>query len=252
MKLLREQRYDDAGALAQTTLRAAAAESSERLTEAARGIVAWKGFFANHREAMSSETFFRDVFTVLEELAGPTSPPAMAAENLAGILGSLDKLDEAIALRERVFAHVLGRFPKDDPRFMQVRDGLVFLYRRTGRESAAEDLFADVGLCEHLKPVERYVRAKGAKMVFCGQPWSDKCHLWAAFDSILDCEGLMRVLKLDSCVQIHDHRGTHDGSERGLVCKVHNDGVMGPHPQDAGPAPKRIAVTEWPGSGTAS
>jgi len=52
---------------------------------------------------------------------------------------------------------------------------------------------------------------------------------------VLDCEGLIAALKLEACVQIHDHRGTHDGSERGLVCNIHNDGLMGPHPSDAGP-----------------
>ena len=94
-------------------------------------IVAWKGFFANNRDAASSEAFFRAVFTVLEELAGPASGVAIAAaENLAGILGSLDKLDEAIALRERAFSHVRGRFPADDPRFMQVRDWLAVSARR--------------------------------------------------------------------------------------------------------------------------
>lgn len=49
------------------------------------------------------------------------------------------------------------------------------------------------------------------------------------------CDRLIEGLSLDACVQIHDHRGTHEGSERELVCTLHHDGLIGPHPSDAGP-----------------
>jgi hypothetical protein len=241
IRTLNQCRFGEGTSMVQQLLREAAAESPERLTEASRGIVAWKGFFANIKEAEASEPYFRAVFVLLGELAGPDSPAAMAAaENLAGLLGTLDQIEEAIALRERVFAHVQQRFAPDDPRSMNIREGLAFLYRRAGRESAADELNRDTGLCEHLQPVERSLRAQGAKVTYRGQPWSDNCHSWIFLDAMLDCEGLIAGLKLDACVRVHDHRGTHDGSERGLVCTIHNDGVMGPHPSDAGPAVKTI------------
>lgn len=79
-------------------------------------------------------------------------------------------------------------------------------------------------------------------MVSSGQPWSQNCHVWVYFDALLDCERLIQGLGLDPCVEIHDHRGTHDGSERGLVCTIHHDGVMGPHLSDCGFEKKTITV----------
>ena len=245
LKMLKEYRFDDAIPLVSLMLREAAAESPERLLEAAREVVAWKGIFGHARQAVASEPYFRAVYATLGELAGPDSPPAMAAaENLAGILGSIDRIDEAIALRERVFSHVAGRFPMDDPRFLGVRDGLGFLYSRAGREDKWEEIYRHVGLCGHLTPAEQYIRERGAKVVSCCRPWSRNCHIWVYFDVLLDCESLMRGLALDAAVEIHDHRGTHDGSERGLVCSVHGDGVIGPHPSDALPGTRTVSHLE--------
>ncbi len=243
LKMLKAYRFDEAIPLVSQTLREAAAESPERLLGAAREVVAWKGYFGHARQAVASEPYFRAVYAVLGEVAGPDSPAAMAAaENLAGILGSIDKIDEAIALRERVFVHAAGRFPIDDQRFLSLRDGLGFLYARAGREDKWEEIYRNVGLCEHLTPAERYARERGAKVVSCCRPWSKNCHVWVYFNALLDCESLMRGLRLDAAVEIHDHRGTHDGSERGLVCTVHGDGIMGPHPSDAGAGTKMVRV----------
>src|ERR1017187_8264997 len=231
IRLLNQSRYDDAAKLVVEGLRQASAESPERLIEAARAIVAWRGFFEDSSEEAASEPYFRAVFAALQELAGPDSPAAIAAtDNLAGILGALGQLDEAVALRERVFAHVRQRFPADDPRFLTQREALLFLYRLAGNVDAATALHADTGLCEHLKPVERYLRDRGTMLYSVGRLWSDNCHIWAFFDAVLDCEGLVIELGLDPCVFIQDHRGTHNGNERGLVCAVHHDGIMGRHP----------------------
>jgi hypothetical protein len=93
-----------------------------------------------------------------------------------------------------------------------------------------DQLYGDAKLCEHLQRAEEYVRAHGGRVTFRGQPWSSNCRVWIYFDVTLDCEQLIQALGLDPCVQIHDHRGTHDGSERGIVCTIHNDGIMGRHP----------------------
>jgi hypothetical protein len=243
LPLLNACRFDEAVSWVDQALRQAAAESPEQLVESARDIVAWKGIFAHASQAIASEPYFRAVFRLLEELAGPESPAAMAAaENLAGILGSNDKVNEAITLRKKVFAHATKRFTPDDPRLMHVRDGLAFLYRRTGQVEKLPDLYRNLGLCEHLTPVAQHMLGQGANLVSCGQPWSTNCHIWAYFDALLDCERLIKGLSLDPCVIIHDHRGTHDGSERGLVCNIHKDGVMGLHPADAGPKTKTVTV----------
>jgi hypothetical protein len=240
-QLLRACRFDQVVPLVEQSLREAAAFSPERLTEVARGIVAWPGIFRNTTEARSSEVYFRTVYRLLQELAGAESPAAMAAaENLAGILGSIDQVEEAITLREKVYASAVQRFSPDDPRLMRVRDGLEFLYRSAGREDKVGELYRSVALCEHLTGALQYILGQGALIVSCGQAWSKNCHIWVYFDSLLDCERLKSGLSLEPCVQIHDHRGTHDGSERGLFCTVHYDALMGPHPSDAGPQTKII------------
>ncbi|HET7841437.1 MAG TPA: hypothetical protein VFM21_07525 [Terriglobia bacterium] len=101
VELLKACEFDVAIRLADQMLREAA-NSPEHMTGAAREIVAWKGIFRKSKEAAASETYFRAVHSLLAELAGPESTSAMAApENLDGILGSLDKVDEAIHMREK-------------------------------------------------------------------------------------------------------------------------------------------------------
>ena len=220
LRLLRESRFDDAIPLVASALRDAAAESPQRLTDVAREIVQWRGFFPNTDQAITSESWFRAVHSLLAELAGPESPAAMAAaENLGGLLGSIDKVEEAIGLREKVMMHLSSRFAHDD--------------QRVGREDKLQALYQDTGVCDHLRPAEEYVRDKGGRVVSLGRPWSANCHIWVYFDTILDAPALIKGLGLDACVEVHDHRGTHDGSERGIVCTIHHDGIMGPHPADA-------------------
>jgi len=243
LQLLREYRFDSAIPIVTQTLREAAEESPGRLSEVAQEIVRWQGVFKNNAQAKTAEPYFRTVYTLLEELAGPDSPVALkAADNLAGILGSIGKVDEAISLRERVLAQLRRRFPDDDQRVMNVRDGLAILLQRSGQDRKLQTLYADTTVCEHLQTADKYVRAQGAHVISAGRPWSANCHIWIYFDALLDCEHLIKGLGLAPCVQIHDHRGTHDGSERGIVCTIHNDGIMGPHPEDASPAAKIITV----------
>ena len=243
LQLLREYRFDSVIPIVTQTLRDAAEESPKRLAEVAQEIVRWQGVFKNNAQAKTSEPYFRTLYTLLEELAGPDSSVALtAADNLAGILASIGKLDEAISLRERVLAQLRRRFPGDDQRVMNVRDGLTILYHRAGQDRKLEPLYADAAVCEHLQAADKYVRDQGAHVISAGRPWSANCHIWIYFDALLDCERLIKGLGLAPCVQIHDHRGTHDGSERGIVCTIHNDGVMGPHPEDASPAAKIITV----------
>jgi hypothetical protein len=231
LKRLRQAQFDSAIPLVVDALRSAAAESPQKLDGVARNLLRFQGFFRNTAEAIASETYFRTVHDVLAELTGRESPLTMtAAENLGALLGSVGKVEEAIALREKVLAYMVGRFPSDDTRVSIVRNGLGVLYQRAGVEDKLKDLYKDTGLCEHLRPAEAYIRQHGGRVISSGQPWSANCHLWVYFDMVLDCDRLIHDLALASCVQIHDHRGTHDGSERGIVCTIHNDGIMGPHP----------------------
>jgi hypothetical protein len=46
---------------------------------------------------------------------------------------------------------------------------------------------------------------------------------------VIDVDAVRRRFALAACVTEHSHHGTHDGEERGLVCKKCHDGVMGHH-----------------------
>jgi len=243
VQLLRENRFDSAIPIVTETLRNAASQSTQKLTEVARDLVRWQGVFKNTAQAMTSESYFRTVHSLLAELTGPESPATMAAaENLAGLLGSIGRVDEAIELREAVLAEMSKRVPSDDPRLMMVRDGLSILYQRADRHDKLNELYKDTGLCEHLRAAEKYVRDQGGRVISTAQPWSANCHVWVYFDVLLDSDRLIKGLGLASCVQVHDHRGTHDGSECGIVCTIHHDGIMGPHPSDASPTTRKVTV----------
>jgi hypothetical protein len=195
LKLFREGKYAEAADLAECVLRAGVGVG--RIT----GLRSLAG---------ESEIFFRRVFEVLEN--------AEAAENLADVLAAMDRVEEAVDLRLRFYD-------------VKSRDTLALLYRRLGDEDAAQALYTETGICAHLAPVQRALMADGANIQYCGQPWSSNCHIWVYFDRVLDCEGLMIAHALHAWVEIHDHRGTHDGSERGLVCREHHDGLMGRYPE---------------------
>lgn len=111
------------------------------------------------------------------------------------------------------------------------RNNLAIRYRAHGDHDKADALFAHTGVCEHLLPVEQYIRAQGGRITFVGQAWSNNCRTWVYFDDvILDPQALRKRFNLPDFVVAHSHLGTHDGAEQGLVCNEHHDGLMGPHP----------------------
>src|SRR5437764_486899 len=82
-------------------------------------------------------------------------------------------------------------------------------------------------LCEHLHLVEQAMAAAGIRETFRGRAWSDNCREWVYFDCYLELAAIRKQFAMAACVEDHIHRGTHDGSERGLVCHEHWDAVMG-------------------------
>jgi hypothetical protein len=114
------------------------------------------------------------------------------------------------------------------------RNSLAAQYRARGAHEKADALFADTGICEHLRPVQEHIRAQGGRITFAGQAWSSNCRRWVYFDMILDAASLKKRFALPDIVTVHEHVGTHDGAEQGLVCNEHQDAVMGPHPSMSG------------------
>lgn len=85
-------------------------------------------------------------------------------------------------------------------------------------------------MCPCLKPLDDLLKARGYQENFRGQPWSVKCREWVYYPVVFDQPGVRSRLSLPASVKDHEHRGTHDGSEAGFVCSLHDDAVMGEHP----------------------
>ena len=65
----------------------------------------------------------------------------------------------------------------------------------------------------------------------CIRDRSDNCRTWIYFDGvILDPPALKRRFNLPDCVEPHEYVDIKAGNEQGLICNVHHDGLMGPHP----------------------
>ena len=86
-------------------------------------------------------------------------------------------------------------------------------------------------VCEHLRAVDEYIRGQGVRVAAVCTPWSRNCRNWVVYENVvLDAEGLRVKFELPEFVIVHSHRGTHDGSEHGLVCERCHDALIGLHP----------------------
>jgi hypothetical protein len=86
-------------------------------------------------------------------------------------------------------------------------------------------------MCEHLQPLENYLKAKKVPVTFRGQAWSDNCREWVYFDCILETEALRSKFNLPSFVVTHENVDPKSGTELGLVCTKCKDAIMGLHPE---------------------
>ena len=92
-----------------------------------------------------------------------------------------------------------------------------------------------MALCEHLAPIDADLHDQGLVETFRGQAWSNNCREWVYFDAVLDLDAIRARHAIAPCVQEHVNLDTHNGTERGLVCQVHHDGVMGLLPESMAP-----------------
>ena len=82
-------------------------------------------------------------------------------------------------------------------------------------------------LCEHLRDIEKELIFAGYKETFRGKPWTNNCREWVYFEVELDIEKLKERFELSSHVDIHENPDPKSGSERGIVCKLCHDAIMG-------------------------
>ena len=91
-------------------------------------------------------------------------------------------------------------------------------------------------VCAHLNELERHLLEHGYRETWRGQAWTASRE-WVYFDCYLPLREIREVLRLDACVVNHEHWGTHSGRESGFVCNMHQDAIMGRHPDERGRIP---------------
>jgi hypothetical protein len=82
-------------------------------------------------------------------------------------------------------------------------------------------------VCQHLAKLEEALLKANVKETYRGQAWSNNCREWIYFDIVLQIESLSARLQLPSCVRIHENLDSKSGQERGFVCEICKDGIMG-------------------------
>ena len=82
-------------------------------------------------------------------------------------------------------------------------------------------------ICEHLQALEDEIKRLGVKETYRGQAWSSNCREWVYFDCYLDTASLHKRFEMPAFVEQHVNDDPKSGQERGLVCSVHKDGVIG-------------------------
>jgi len=87
-------------------------------------------------------------------------------------------------------------------------------------------------VCDHLRGVEDYLVSLRRAITASGQVWSKNCRFWVYFDAVLDCDALRKRFALPDSVEVHVNDDSRSGREKGLVCTVDHDAVMGIHPLD--------------------
>ena len=81
--------------------------------------------------------------------------------------------------------------------------------------------------CDHLRKLELAIIGAGIRETFRGPAWSNDCREWVYFDCFIDVEAVQVKFRLPECVLPHVYQGTHGGEERGVVCRVCHDAIIG-------------------------
>ena len=82
-------------------------------------------------------------------------------------------------------------------------------------------------VCEHLADLEIALLESGARVTFRGQPWSRNCREWVYFDVQIELDSVAKRFALNYPVEPHQNLDPRSGTERGFVCAVCHDAVMG-------------------------
>jgi hypothetical protein len=152
-------------------------------------------------------------------------------QNLALVLATIGRSGEAERIRRDVFEELRATRPPEDAARISACHEVACALRAHGEHAAADALYGEVPVCEHLRPVREYLLRTGAHVSDAGYLWSTSSRVSLWFDAVMDPEGIHRRLALDACVVKTESDDPRTGPELGLYCEVHHDSVVGPHPR---------------------
>jgi hypothetical protein len=159
-------------------------------------------------------------------------------QHLATVLATVRRTEDAQRIRREVFEELRTTRPPEDDERIRAAHEVARALRAGGDHAAADVLYAEVPICEHLRPVREEVLRSGAHVDDAGYLWSANSRICLWFGVVLDPEALRLRLGLDACVVRTENDDPRSGPELGLYCTVHQDSIVGPHPKFVSEEPR--------------
>lgn len=226
------------------TSRKEAALALRAIEEAVRGersLRATADAFAKDWPAFGHVSKFAPALPYYEAVArtlGPLlgrddSARARCFQNLATVLATIGRVEEAERIHRDVFDDLRATRPPEDDERIRACQWVASVLRRSGEHFAADALYAEVPICTHLRPLREALLRSGAFTTNAGHLWSEAgISIW--FSTVLDPDELRRQHALDTCVIRTENDDPRSGPELGLYCTIHRDSIVGPHPRFVG------------------
>jgi hypothetical protein len=220
---------------------ALALRAIEEAVRGERSLGATADAFAKDWPAFGHVSKFAPVLPYYEAVArtlGPLlgrgdSARARCFQNLAIVLATIGRVEEAERIRRDVFDDLRATRPPEDAERIAACQQVASVLRGSGEHSAADALYAEVPICTHLQPVREALLRRGLLITDAGHLWSEAgISIW--WSAVLDPDELRRELALDACVTPTENDDPRSGPELGLYCTIHRDSIVGPHPRFAG------------------
>lgn len=181
-------------------------------------------------EAKEVEPYYRLLHEVTEKRIGNNSGlAALAKRKLARIFVIQGRYEEAVSLVEKALPVLTLQFGEDS---YEVREALgseiawCKFFDPAKAKALIEKEWLDHPLCEHLKPIEDYLRECGVKM------WREKAisrpEVKLFVCAYLDVDSMRGRLNLNSCVEnFEDPPGPHSCYLKGFTCGIHHHFIAG-------------------------
>jgi hypothetical protein len=213
----------------------------EEVISGARSLRETADAFAAHRPSFNHSSGYAKVLPFYESVERALCPllergdraRVRCRQHLALTLAIVGRMDDAERIRREVWVELAATRAPDDPERVSALAEVAGALSTRGKRSEANALYSEVPICEHLQPLRDELLRGGARQTTAGYLWgAQRISIW--FDLVLDPEALHQRLGLDPCVVPTENDDARTGPELGLMCTVHLDSIVGPHPKFSG------------------